>query len=83
VLLTGLLIMACSACFSHGTRDWQLRMVSPTMGGTLPHLIKKMLYNGSHEGISSIETPSSLKTLACVKLTYIQPIQCSIETPGD
>jgi hypothetical protein len=47
MLLTGLLIMACSACFLIEPRTTSPRMASPTMGWALPNqsLIKKMPYS--------------------------------------
>jgi hypothetical protein len=46
VLLTGLLYMACSACFLIEPKTTSPVMTPPTMGWALPHpsLIEKMLY---------------------------------------
>lgn len=61
MLFTGLITMACSACFLiESTHNRQ----------NLAHcsLINKMLAAGSYGDIFSAEVPSSQKTLACVKL---------------
>jgi hypothetical protein len=74
-LLTGLFLMAFSACFLIEPRTTSPRMVPPTMDCTLPHqlLIKAMPYSLAHNPIFwrhiLIEAPSSQMTLACVKLT--------------
>ena len=71
VLLTGLLPLACSACFLIEPRTTSPGMALPTMGPpTLDHSLRKCLIAGSHGGISSREAPFSVITPACVKLTH-------------
>jgi hypothetical protein len=71
VLLTGLLFMACSACFLQELRTTHLVVAPPTVGWALPHLsfIKKMPNRLAYRGIFSIQSPSSQMTPICVKLT--------------
>jgi hypothetical protein len=81
MLLTGLLPLACSACFLIEPKTTSPRMVPPTM--VPPHLItiKKMPYSWISGGISSRETPFSRITTACVKFTQNQPVQCFLFFP--
>ena len=68
-LLTRLLSLACSSCFLIEPRTTSIGMAPPTMGPpTLDHQLRKCLTAGSHGGLSSTEAPSSLMSLACVKL---------------
>jgi hypothetical protein len=78
MLLTGLLLMACSACFCIAHRTTCLGMATTTMGQAIAFqsLIKKMshrlAYSQSYGGIFSTEAPSSLSspvTVAYVKMT--------------
>jgi hypothetical protein len=73
VLLTGLLLLACSACFLKEPRitspgSWQC----PQCAGpsSLDHYLRKCLTAGSDGGLSSREAPFSVRTPACVKLTH-------------
>jgi hypothetical protein len=76
VLLTGLLPLACSACFLIEPKITSPDMAPPTMGP--PALItnwkKKCLTAGSHGGISLPEAPFSVITPVCVKLMQNQPV---------
>ena len=71
VLLTGLLLMACSAFLLIELRTTSPDMASSIVGWALPHqsLIKKCYIGlpiaGSYRGIFSIEVPSSQMTLTC------------------
>ena len=65
MLLTGLLPLACSACFLIEPKTTRPEMVPPTRGP--PPLItnwEKCLTAGSHGGISSTEAPFSVITPA-------------------
>ena len=75
MLLTGLLPMACSASFLIEPRTTSPGMVPP-MSWALPYLsltkknaLQAYLQSDLTEAFFSIEVPSSLMTLACVKLT--------------
>ena len=74
-LLTGLLPMACSACFLTEPRTISPGMVSLGMDWTFPYqsLIKKVFSRlptaQSYGGIFSFVVPSSQMALAWVKLT--------------
>jgi hypothetical protein len=70
VLLTGLLPLACSACFLIEPRITSSGK-APTMGWAFPLdcQLRQQLTSGSHGGISSMEAPFSVITPACVKLT--------------
>jgi hypothetical protein len=71
VLLTGLLPLACSACFLIEPRTTSLGMAPPTMGPpTLDHQLRKCLTAGSHGGLSSTEAPFSVITPVCANLTH-------------
>ena len=70
-------LLACSSYCLMEPRITSLGLAPPRMHWSLSHqlLIKKMPYNHnglpttqSYGGIVSIETPSSIKTIACVKL---------------
>ena len=70
VLLTGLLSLACSACFLIESRTTSQGWHHP-QGVLCPQsLIEKCLMAGSHGGISSREAPFSFMTPSCVKLTH-------------
>ena len=64
------------------------RNAPPTMGWSLPNwsVIEKKPYSCTSCGISSIVCPSSLMTLACVKLTHktsqYTPLQSGINIPA-
>jgi hypothetical protein len=60
-LLTGLLLMACSACFLIEPNPLQWAGSS-----LIDHKLRKCLTAGSHGGISSTEAPSSRMTLMTI-----------------
>lgn len=73
MLLTGLLLMTCSACFPAAPRRTSPGIASPTVGWVLPSQssTKKVgttdvPIGQSYGGIYSIESPFSQSTLACV-----------------
>ena len=76
MLLTGLLPIACSACFLIQFRSTSPGMAPSTIGWTLPahpqppidQGSRKCLSAESHGSISSTEAPSSLMPLAFIKL---------------
>jgi hypothetical protein len=74
VLLTVLLLLACSAYFLIELRTTRWGMAPPTMSWALLYywslVFSKCLSAGCHGGISSTEAPSSLTTLPFVKLTH-------------
>jgi hypothetical protein len=71
MLLTGLLLLAYSACFLIESKTTGPGMAPPTMGPpTVDHKFRKCLTARSHGGISSREAPFSVITPACVKLTH-------------
>lgn len=71
MLLTGLLLVACSACFLIEPRSTSPGMALPTIGRTLPHQsqIKKMPNKLTYSPVLwehfSAEAPSSLMTSLC------------------
>jgi hypothetical protein len=70
MLLTGLLPLACSACFLIEPKTLSPEMAPPTRGPPcLDHYLRKCLTAGPHGGTSSTETPFSVITPACVKVT--------------
>ena len=75
VLLTGLLIIACSACFLIESSTSSPEMAPPTKGWVLLHqsLIKNMtcrfVYSLTYRGILSVGVPSFQMSVACAKLT--------------
>ena len=75
MLLTGLLLMACSACFLIEPRNTSPGVMAlPRMDWiSINHQLRKyptgLCTAQSHRGIFSIEVPSSLMTLPCVKMT--------------
>ena len=78
LLLSGLLHMACSACFLIEPNDTtQHGLGPPTLITNWENALQA--YQG---GISSTEALSSLMTLACVKLTQTQTIQWPKVTRG-
>ena len=63
-------LLSLPSCRTH---DYQPRDDTTHNGlgpPTLDHSLGKCLTAGSHGGISSTDDPSSLMTLACVKLTH-------------
>jgi hypothetical protein len=89
MLLTGLLPLACSACFLIEPRTTSPRIVLTTMGpATLDQQLRKCLTAGSHGGISSREAPFSVITPVCVKLTHktsqysLHVCKCTTCVPG-
>ncbi|EDL13592.1 mCG147471 [Mus musculus] len=75
MLLTGLLIMACSACLLIEPRTPSHSLAQPIESWALSNqsLIKKMpytfAYNPSNGGSFLVKIPSSQMILICVKLT--------------
>jgi hypothetical protein len=70
MFFTGLLPLACSACFLIEPKTTSPGMVSPTRGPSPLDLeLRKCLTAGSHGGISPTEAPFSVITPAYVKLT--------------
>ena len=75
VLLTGLLIMACSACFLIESSTSSPEMAPPTKGWVLLHqsLIKNMtcrfVYSLTDRGSLAVGGPSFQMSVACAKLT--------------
>jgi hypothetical protein len=71
MLLAGLLLLDCSACFLIELKTTSQVIVPPTMGPpTLDHKLRKCLTVGSHGGIFLREAPFSVITPDCVKLTH-------------
>ena len=70
VLLSGLVIMACSVCFLIEPRTTRPGMAPPTIDWTLSHQsLKKISYSWVLWKIL-LKVPSFQITLACIKLTY-------------
>jgi hypothetical protein len=72
VFLTGLLPLACSACFLIEPRTTSPEMATPTMEQLSPidHQLRKCPTAGSHGCMSPDEAPFSVITPARVKLTH-------------
>lgn len=79
VLLTSLLLIACSACFQnhlprHGPARSELGPPTSTVNQENTH---RLVHRSFWQGISSVKLPASQRT--CVKLTYnwlAQPSKC-------
>jgi hypothetical protein len=70
MFFTGLLLLACSACFLIESRNTSPGMAPLTMGPSTPdHWLRKCLTAGSQGSISLREALFSVITPACVKLT--------------
>jgi hypothetical protein len=71
MFLTGLLPLACSACFLIEPMTTSPGMAPPTMGPPpFGHYLRKCLTPGSHGGIFPTEAPFPVITPACIELTH-------------